>query len=164
MTQKSELSDRQRQIVQEPRVAVVSTLSPSGYPHQTSVWFVFHEGAFYLSIPSTSQKYANLKRHTKVSLMIDVRKTYEQYGFCVQGTAELFTGDAASAIRERVHTRYLAQDALSDPNIGGFFENLDDAAVKLVPERIFDWDMAALDQQVFNGAIEAGRSFTDIQC
>lgn len=164
MSQKNQLSDRQQQIVQEPRIAVVSTLSSSGYPHQTSVWFVFHEGAFYLSIPSTSQKYANLERHAKLSLLIDVRKTYEQYGFCVQGTAELMTGDSAAVIRERVHSRYLAQDALNDPNIGSFFEKLDDAAVKLIPERIFEWDMAALDQQVFNGAIEAGRSFTEIEC
>ena len=98
-----------------------------------------------------------------MSLLIDVRSTYGQYGFCVQGTAELIDGDEAASIRQSVHTRYIKQDALSDPNIGGFFANLDDVAIRLKPERVFDWDMEALDQQVFNGAIQAARSFYEIE-
>ena len=162
MSSKNTLSEKQLDIVQQPRIAVVSTISRLGYPHQTSVWFVYLDGAFYLSVPSTSQKYINLQRDPKMSLLIDVRNTYVQYGFCVQGTADLIDGDDAASIRQSVHTRYIKEDALADPNIGGFFENLDDVAVCLRPERIFDWDMEALDQQVFNGAILAGRSFHDI--
>ena len=158
----TELTDKQSQIVTEPRIAVVSTISAAGYPHQTSVWFAYDQGAFYLSIPSSSQKHINLSRNPKMSLLIDVRKTYEQYGFCVQGSGELLSGDDAAAIRSLVHERYITKDALDDPNIGPFFANLDDAAVRLVPDRIFDWDMEALDQQVFNGAMLAGQSFHEI--
>ena len=163
MSSDNTLTEKQLAIVHQPRIAVVSTISRSGYPHQTSVWFAYLNGAFNLSVPSTSQKYINLEREPKMSLLIDVRSTYEQYGFCVQGTAELIDGDEAASIRQSVHTRYIKQDALSDPNIGGFFANLDDVAIRLKPERVFDWDMEALDQQVFNGAIQAARSFYEIE-
>lgn len=163
MTKKTVLTEKQLKTAQQARIAAVSTISSSGFPHQTSVWFAYLEDAFYLSVPSSSQKFVNLQRDPRMSLLIDVRDTYAQYGFCVQGTAELLLGEEAESIRHSVHTRYVKHDALEDPNIGGFFEDLDDAAIRLQPERIFEWDMAALDQQVFNGAIKATRSFYEIE-
>lgn len=157
-----DLTDLQRNTLAEPRIATVATVSPNGFPHLTSVWFVFEEGKFLLSIPSGSVKARNIQNNQKISVLIDTRETYTQAGISVQGDAVLVTGEEAHIVRKKVHSKYIKSEALAEPAIGGFFETLDDAAIVLEPSKWIFWDMAALDQQVFGGELSARQSFFEI--
>lgn len=156
------LTEQQQQILSEPRVATVATLSPQGFPHLTSVWFVFENGRFLLSIPANSAKGRNIQRNPNISILIDTRDTYAQSGISVQGKAQMVTDQEAAEIRQKVHTKYIKPDALADAEIGGFFATIDDAAIILEPSKWIFWDMAALDQQVFGGKLQSKQAFYDV--
>ena len=157
-----ELSERQQAVLAETRVVTVATISPTGFPHLTAVWFVYEEGRFLLSIPSTSAKARNIQNNDKISILVDARDTYAQLGISVQGEAQLVMGAAADEIREKVHAKYIKAAGREDPGIGGFFASMDDAAVLLEPNKWIFWDMAQLDEQVFGGQVKDKQLFYDI--
>jgi nitroimidazol reductase NimA-like FMN-containing flavoprotein (pyridoxamine 5'-phosphate oxidase superfamily) len=156
------LTDLQTKILRECRIATVATISPEGFPHLTSVWFVFEGGKFLLSIPSTSAKMRNIQQNPKISILIDTRQTYSESGISVQGIAETVSGDEATEIRRKVHSKYIQPNALKDAVIGGFFESLDDIAIVLDPSKWIFWNMAELDRQVFGGTLRAKESFFEV--
>lgn len=159
----SELNDRQRELLDERRVASVVTLSEDGLPHVTSVWFLHEDGAFLIAIPSKSAKGRNLERDPRMALMLDRRVAYEETGFSVVGHADVLTGDEAATAVHRIHEKYLTDEALADPAIGGIFAAVDDIAIRLVPERRISWDMPGLDDLAFGGRISGTRALRPLE-
>ena len=67
---------------------MVAALRKDGRPQMTPNWFIWKDGAFYISTTKTRAKYRNLKRDPRVQLALD-----EPEGFrtvIVDGKAEIF--------------------------------------------------------------------------
>ncbi len=153
---------KQLVLLQERRIASVATISPDGLPHMTSVWFLYEDGQFFLAIPSSSAKGRNLNNNSRIAIMIDARETYREAGVTASGHAEIISGEAAAAIVQRIHEKYMTQDALEDPLIGPTFNAIDDIAVRIQPTKWISWDMAQLDKQYFGGRLQERKSFKQI--
>jgi len=146
-------TESQLATLRERRIASVATLNLDGTPHVTSTWFLFSEGAILLALPSSSAKGRNLAMNPRIAVMIDVRENHRESGVTAIGEAEILDGDAATPIVQKIHEKYLTEEAMSDASVGPFFANLDDIAVRLRPTRWISWDMSKLDQQVFGGKL-----------
>ncbi len=94
--------------------------------------------------------------------MIDVRESYREAGVTACGHAEVISGEAAANIVQRIHQKYMTQDALEDPLIGPVFDAIDDIAVRIRATKWISWDMAELDKQVFDGKLLASKYFREI--
>ena len=157
-----ELNDAQKKMLTESRVASVATIDADGYPHLTSVWFLYQNEKLYLAIPSGSVKARNLNGNARLAVMIDIRVAYEECGVTAIGDANIITGDAAGPIVETLHRKYLTEQGMADPAVGPVFNAIDDYAIELTPKRWISWNMGALDQMAFGGAITSNRYLQDI--
>ena len=158
-----ELSENQVAMLQERRIASVATISPDGMPHLTSVWFLFEDGTIYLAIPSSSVKAHNLERDARVAVMIDVRESYREKGVTAIGRADLIQGADASSIVQKIHEKYLTDEALQDPSVGPVFAAFDDIAVQLIPSKWITWNMSELDKQAFAGKLVSNGYLREIR-
>ena len=95
---------------------------------------------------------------TNTAVWIWFGKRYEETGFIVCGNAEILTGEDASDVVRRVHQKYLTDEAMQDPAVGGVFAAIDDIAIRLKPTRWISWDMPDLDQQAFGGRLRTNES------
>jgi PPOX class probable F420-dependent enzyme len=157
-----QLNERQKETLQESRVASVATIDADGFPHLTSVWFLFDGECLYLAIPSSSAKAKNLMRNRQIAVMVDVRTSYAESGITAVGKAEIIGGEDAVPVVRRLHEKYLTDEALQDPQVGPAFAAIDDIAIQLKPTKWIAWDMAELDSQAFGGIMSQNRYLKDI--
>ena len=155
-------NEHQKAMLQERRIASVATISPDGFPHLTSVWFLYQHEEIFLAIPSSSAKGRNLSRDSRIAVMIDVRENYREAGLTACGNAEIISGDVAAGIANRIHQKYLTKEGLEDPSVGPVFTAIDDIVVRVKPTKWISWDMAELDKQVFDGKLLASKYFREI--
>ena len=151
------LTEKQKRILAERRIASVATVSRDGTPHLTSVWFLYENDTLYLAIQSSGAKGRNIAGNPKIAVMMDVRVSYKEAGLTAIGEAEIISGDEAKSVVKRLHEKYLTSDALTDPRVGPVFASMDDIAVKVTPSRWLSWDMSELDHHSFGGAISANQ-------
>jgi nitroimidazol reductase NimA-like FMN-containing flavoprotein (pyridoxamine 5'-phosphate oxidase superfamily) len=137
-------------------------LDADGFPHLTSVWFLFDGECLYLAIPSSSAKAKNLMRNRQIAVMVDVRTSYAESGITAVGKAEIIGGEDAVPVVRRLHEKYLTDEALQDPQVGPAFAAIDDIAIQLKPTKWIAWDMAELDSQAFGGIMSQNRYLKDI--
>lgn len=161
--QTHQLSEKQRKLLEESRIASVATIDSAGFPHLTSVWFLFEDEALYLAIPSRSAKGRNLEQNRRLAVMIDARRAYAEAGITAIGEGEILSGSTAVPYVQRLHEKYLTREALQDPDVGPAFAAMDDIAVRLTPKRWISWDMAELDAQAFGGRMARQRYLKDIE-
>jgi PPOX class probable F420-dependent enzyme len=85
------LSDEDvRQLLDEERVAVVSSLGPRGWPHSMPMWFVTREGEVWVWTYAKSQKVRNLERDPRATVLVETGREYaELRGLMVEAEAEL---------------------------------------------------------------------------
>ena len=71
------------------RVCRVATIGPHGEPHVAPLWFVWHEDALWLYSLVLSQRWADLERDPRVSVVVDAGETYDELIGCqLSGHAE----------------------------------------------------------------------------
>jgi PPOX class probable F420-dependent enzyme len=85
------LSDEDvRQLLDEERVAVVSSLGPRGWPHSMPMWFVTRVGEVWVWTYAKSQKVRNLERDPRATVLVETGREYaELRGLMVEAEAEL---------------------------------------------------------------------------
>ncbi len=71
------------------RTARVATVSPSGEPHVVPMWFVWHDGRFYMNTLKKARRTRDLENGSPVSIVIDAGHEYgELCGVTMYGTFE----------------------------------------------------------------------------
>lgn len=150
MTSKDKLA---QELLDGRYIATLATLNDNGTVHLTAVWYLWNRDAFFIATASTSQKARNAKARPQASLMVDVRRAGGERGVTVSGPAELITGEQARSIVARIHSRYMSEAAITDPQVGPILASLDDVVIRLKPKKWTWWDMRALDAQVFAGRL-----------
>lgn len=123
----------------------VATLGADGSPHNSAVWFVWHDAALWIYSIVKSQRWTNLKRDARVAVVIDDGDTYfELRGVEFLGSVDFVgeeprTGEPVAELEpvERIFAeKYMGTDAL------GYDQR--HAWARLRPRKQVSWDFRKL--------------------
>lgn len=71
------------------RTARIATVAPDGEPHVAPLWFVWHDGAFYINSLKRSRRTNDIERGSRASVCVDAGDSYaELNGAVLYGTFE----------------------------------------------------------------------------
>jgi len=125
----------------------VATLSKTGWPHLTTLWFAVVDGAVVLETFSKSQKIKNLQRDQRITILLEDGQEYNELrGVSIQAEAELVTDV------DEVHRLHMAVLKRNTPEIDEAI--LEEAtasmahkktAVLVRPGKVISWDHRKLD-------------------
>ncbi len=146
-------------LLEERRIASLTTFGENGMPHVTAVWFLWHEGALYIATSHNTGKGRNLSRDARMALCIESREDGREAGLSASGNAELLTGDSAVPLARQINAKYLTPKAMEHPVVGPAFVGMSDLVVKLVPQQWISWDMAAMGEQLFTPDMDMAEYF-----
>jgi PPOX class probable F420-dependent enzyme len=98
-----QLTDEQRDFLEEVHFAVVATIASDGMPHQTVMWYALDGDRLLLNTPHGSLKHKHLKRDPRISVCVEKAYTY----VTLKGTVTLEEDPAtARADYEQLGQRY----------------------------------------------------------
>jgi PPOX class probable F420-dependent enzyme len=85
------LSDRDlHALLDEERIAVVSSLGPRGWPHSMPMWFVARDGDVWVWTYAQSQKVRNLERDSRATVLVETGYEYgELRGVMIEAQADI---------------------------------------------------------------------------
>ena len=124
--------------VREARLGVLSTVSPSGRPQATVIWYAYEGGAFWFNVGVGSHKERNLRGNPEVALTIDDR-TWPYKQAVIYGRVEEAAFDEEQA--RRIAVRYLGEGGEEMHRY--MMENTERLRFRLVPERTYWQDFSA---------------------
>jgi PPOX class probable F420-dependent enzyme len=82
--------DEQRELIENERIVVVSSLGPRGWPHVMPLWYVPRGGEVWIWTYAKSQKVKNLERDPRATLLIETGVEYvELRGVQIEAEAEI---------------------------------------------------------------------------
>jgi len=148
-----ELNDDLRHLLAGRYIATLSTEGPDGSAHLTPVWYLFEDDKLYVGCPSSSRKARNVSERPKVSLVVDVRRAGSERWVSASGSGVILSGEPSQRLNKKIVERYLTDEAMNNPSVGGVFLAGDDATICLSPETWRSWDAKSLDEQVFGGIL-----------
>jgi hypothetical protein len=128
----------------EQRTCRVATVGRNG-PHATPLWFVWQDGAMWLTSLSRSQRFTDLQNDSRVAVVVDAGEAYgELRGVELRGRAEVVgevprTGEPVPDLdgpEQAFADRYTDGNVVRDGR---------HAWLRLVPEKITSWDFRKLD-------------------
>ena len=111
-----QITNRQREFLNEVHFAVVATIAPDGTPHQTVMWYMLDGDHLLLSTPRNSLKHKHLKRDPRISICVEKAYTY----MTLTGTVTLDENPStARADYQRLGQRYMNTFNFTSPATGG---------------------------------------------
>lgn len=123
----------------EQRICRVATVGTNG-PHATPLWFVWQDGALWLTSLSRSQRWADLQNDPRMAVVVDTGEAYtELRGVELRGRVEV-VGEVPRT-GEPVPELDGPEQAMADRYTGGtIVRDGRHAWLRLVPEKITSWD------------------------
>ncbi|MEV6876687.1 PPOX class F420-dependent oxidoreductase [Amycolatopsis sp. NPDC051128] len=96
------------EFLNEQRVATLATVGPSGQPHLVAMWYAVLDGVLWFETKAKSQKATNLRRDSRVTVMVETGDTYDALrGVALEGRATIVDDpDALWAVGVNVWERY----------------------------------------------------------
>jgi hypothetical protein len=128
----------------EQRTCRVATVGRNG-PHATPLWFVWQDGALWLTSLSRSQRWTDLQNDPRVAVVVDAGEAYgELRGVELRGRVEV-VGEVPRT-GEPVPDLDSPEQAFADRYTdGAIVRDGRHAWLRLVPEKITSWDFRKLD-------------------
>jgi PPOX class probable F420-dependent enzyme len=75
-------------LLEQERIAVVSSLGPRGWPHSMPLWFVPRQGEVWIWTYAKSQKVRNLERDPRATVLVEAGHEYgELHGAAIEAAA-----------------------------------------------------------------------------
>lgn len=136
-------SDEVDAFLAEQRTCRVATVGRTG-PHATPLWFVWHEGALWLTSLARSQRWADLQTDPRIAVVVDAGEQYQELrGVELRGRVEV-VGEVPRT-GEPVPELDGPEQAFADRYTGGTMHHDGRHAwLRLVPEKITSWDFRKL--------------------
>ena len=118
--------------------AHLATIDPSGHPRITPIWFLWKDGAFYMTSFASKPHVRNLHLNPKAAVCIDVEKTLSDGRRPNQqvkgaGQAEIFPDEGGEITREITRKYIRGPLAPAEVERRG---NMVRVAIRLRPERL----------------------------
>ena len=129
-------ADEQAAFLRDNPKCSLATIDKDGFPHVVAMGFYVEDGAFWMTSYTKAQKVLNIRRNSKVGLMIETGGPYSELrGVMVRGTCELIE-DVETVRRVMGKRRGGAQDGRE----GAFPSAPKRVVLKVVPAKITSWD------------------------
>jgi PPOX class probable F420-dependent enzyme len=143
------LSDEeQRELIDNERIAVVSSLGPRGWPHVMPLWYVPRDGEIWIWTYAKSQKVRNLERDPRATLLIETGVEYPDLrGVQIEAEAELIRDlDLIVDYAEELTIRYSEgiESVEGDAAAGLRAQAPKRVAIHFHPRRVASWDHGKL--------------------
>ena len=125
----------------EERTCRVASVGADGSPHNTPLWFVWDGAALWLSSLTTSQRWADLQRDPRVSVVVDAGHDYvELRGVEMRGSVTV-VGDVPRTAAPDPALE-LPERAFGEKYLGGpYVVDGRHAWLCLRPEKDVSWDV-----------------------
>ena len=118
-------------IFEKKSFGVLSTLMPDGSPQSSVIWLHYNDGCIYFNSITGRQKYRNIKKDPKVTLLITDPDNPYRY-IEVRGKITVITSRKANEFVDALAKKYLGFDVYPNHRIG-----VTRVIYKLVPEKIY---------------------------
>ena len=136
--------DEQRELIENGRIVVVSSLGPRGWPHVMPLWYVPREGEVWVWTYAKSQKVRNLERDRRATLLIETGTEYDELrGVQIEAEAELIRDiDRIVGFAKQLTIRYSEgiESVEGDAAAGLEAQAPKRVAIHFHPRRIATWD------------------------
>jgi len=103
---RSTLQAKEIDLVEKRIMGKIATIQMDGLPHVVPVWFRYEHGKFIITTPEKSVKVRNIRRDSRVSLLIDDAYEY----VLVKGKAVINPRGNVEKETERQAVRYLGEE------------------------------------------------------
>lgn len=126
----------------EPNLARLATISKNGHPHVVPVWFLWEDGAVWISAYRSTRKAKHLLMDKRCALVVDVKKAeHGVTGVLFEGEVEIFETsqpDIRGRI-ERIYLKYLGQEGIKDKDPQDWLASPENMLIKLTPKLTASW-------------------------
>jgi PPOX class probable F420-dependent enzyme len=131
-------------LLEQERVAVVSSIGPRGWPHSMPLWFVARDGEIWIWTYAKSQKVRNLERDPRATVLVEAGEEYgELRGVMIEAEAELHRDpETVLGFAEELTLRYSTGLSSIDGDARALLEAQAPkrVAIRFKPLRTASWD------------------------
>jgi len=120
----------------------LATACPDGQPHVVPVWFLWDDGAAWISSYRSTRKVIDLERNPKCALVVDVEDAEGGLtAVMLEGRAELVSAppNAVKQRIERIYTKYLGAEGVLEKDPQEWLNSAENVLIKLTPTRVKAW-------------------------
>jgi len=138
-------AEKQRKIealLARPILARLATASPTGQPHVVPVWFLWEQGAAWVSSYRSTRKVKDLERNPRCALVVDLPKATDGItAVLLEGEVELLAGSRPEVrLRiERLYLKYLGAKGILKKEPQEWLNSPENLLIKLSPKKIASW-------------------------
>jgi len=138
-------AEKQKKIVTllaQPVLARLATASPSGQPHVVPVWFLWEEGAVWISSYRSTRKVKDLECNPRCALVVDLPKARDGISaVLLEGQVELLMGSGPEvrARIERLYLKYLGPKGILKKEPQEWLNSPENLLIKLTPKKVTSW-------------------------
>ena len=133
----------QKKLLDEGWTLQVASNGKDGFPHLVAMWYVLDdEGRICFTTFRKSQKILNLQRDSKISVMLESGKEYQELmGLVIEGEADLVDdAEFTAGIMARVGEKYNGIPAPMETSEQALKVASKRVVVRINPTHIYSWD------------------------
>ena len=120
----------------------LATALPDGQPHVVPVWFLWDDGAIWISSYRSTRKVIDIERNNKCAIVIDIEKADGGLtAVMLEGTSELVDTPVINVKEriERIYIKYLGNDGVLEADPQTWLNSPENVLIKLTPTRMKTW-------------------------
>jgi len=131
--------DEQAAFFRERKKAALATIDKDGFPHVVAMNYFAHDGAFYMTSYGKAQKVVNIRRDSRVALLIEAGDDYgELRGVMIRGRCEILEDEGS--VRTAFAARAGAQANAAPVQPGALASAPKRVVLKIIPQKVVSWD------------------------
>lgn len=141
------LTEEERdQFLKDSWTLQVASLGPRGYPHLVAMWYVLIDGKVHFTTFRKSQKVLNLRRDSKITVMLESGKLYNELkGLVIEGKGEIIEDTPYVAnVMAHVGEKYNGIPVPTDTPEAALAVASKRVAIRVDPVDIYSWDHSKL--------------------
>lgn len=134
--------DARKELLSQPLVAKLATVSPSGTPHMSALWFEERDGDFIFNTWVTTRAAKNLMKNPKAALLIDTTE-FPYAGIHYTGAAVVEGPSNDQEGIGRMFARYMGDDLNAATEYAGQLIGWGERIyIRFTPEKHVAWDFS----------------------